>query len=500
MKIAIVSPEVVPFSKTGGLADVAGSLPAALTEMGHEVTVITPLYETARKNAEDLGVDLSRVDGSDFSFTIGNIDARGSVVRAELPGSSVPVYFLKNEHYYGRPGLYVDSENHEDYPDNPERFIFFCQGAMEACREMDFDPDVFHCQEWQTGLLPLYLRHTYRDQFPGAGSVLTVHNLAYQGRFPEHVMELTGLPRELFNWKQLEYYGQVSFLKGGLVSADIVNTVSENYAREIQTEEYGMGLHGVLQERGEDVHGIINGVDYTTWTPETDEHLPENYSEADLSGKAECKEALQEEAGLPPKIDAPLVGMIGRLADQKGVDLVADAFGRLMDLGLQLVVLGTGEPKYHRLLEKMEQEYPDNVSAFLRFDEPLAHRIEAGADMFLMPSRFEPCGLNQLYSMKYGTVPVVSSTGGLVDTVVQYSKETMENGTATGFRFEPGDTDDMVAALQQGCSLFEDHPDRWKKLQKICMDQDWSWNKSARKYAEIYREASEKAGKTAVQA
>ena len=492
MKIAIVASEVAPFSKTGGLADVAGALPIALSHLGHEVVVITPLYRAARESAARLGMELEECNVS-AHFPVGGSEQEVHFVKSRLPGSKVPVFLLANENYYSRAGLYVNPATNEDYPDNSERFICLARGALEACFELGFKPDVFHCNDWQTGLLPVYLRHLYHTYFQGAASILTVHNLAYQGLFWSGDMNLTGLPWELFNWRMLEFYGKLSFLKAGLVSADLLTTVSRKYAEEIQTEAFGMGLDGVLRERAGDLFGIVNGVDYNVWDPKADKLIASNYSADDASGKDECKRALQERFKLPAEADVPVIGMIGRLASHKGVDLVADGLDQMLERDMQLVVLGTGEPALQDQLTELAAAHPERIGVFIGFDESLAHAIEAGSDMFLMPSRFEPCGLNQLYSLRYGTVPIVSSTGGLADTVTNYSPATAKAGKATGFCFETGSVGKMVKAVARAVDLYREDRDCWRKLQLAGMRQDWSWERSAAEYVSVYEKAAAKA-------
>ena len=495
MKIAIVAPEVVPCSKTGGLGDVIGALPGALDALGDEVIVISPLYRMVRESAEDQGLPLEEGAAPSISAPVGDFDVKARAVRGELPGTNVAVYFLENDKYYDRPGLYTNPEDGSDYQDNSERFIFLCRGALELLKKLDFDPDVVHTHDWQTGLVPVYLEHKYRDSFPETASAFTVHNLAYQGLFWHWDMKLTGLSWDLFNWKMLEYYGNLSLLKAGLVGADVLTTVSEQYAREIQTEEYGMGMHGVFQDRAGDLFGIVNGVDYNVWNPATDEDIESNYSLDDLSGKTECKRALQEEFDLPVEEDTPLIGMIGRLVEQKGIDLVADGMSDLMRRNVQMVILGTGEEYYHDILSNLAEKYPDQIGLHLGFDESMAHRIEAGSDMFLMPSRFEPCGLNQLYSMKYGTIPVVSATGGLVDTVANYEQGAGRESDATGFLFQTHCVVEMVEAVDRALRVHQNRPDTWRKMMQRGMKQDWSWDWSAERYREVYEKAMERQSK-----
>jgi len=487
MNIAMVTPEVVPFSKTGGLGDVVGALPHALEKLGHDVVVFSPLYSMVRSSAEQLGIALEESPAGTISVQVGDFEVKGRVMQASMPGTQATAYFLENDAYYDRPGLYVSPADGTDYQDNSERFIFFCRGVLEACKAMGLVPDVFHCHDWQTGLIPVYLKHLYQDDFPRSASVFTVHNVAYQGLFWHWDMKLTGLPWELFNWRMLEYYGNLSFLKAGLVGADKLTTVSKKYAEEIQTEKYGLGLEGVFRDRVDDLTGIVNGVDYTVWSPESDPALPANYSAEDLSGKAACKKALQEAFNLPQEADVPVMGMIGRLVNQKGLDLLTEALPNLMDEPLQLVVLGTGERLYHDLLEQATGRYPDKVGARLDFDESLAHLIEAGSDLFLMPSRFEPCGLNQLYSMKYGTVVVVSETGGLADTVSDYGPEDGPGAQgSTGFVFPPDDVKGMTTAIKRALRLYREGSEKWRALMLRGMSQDWSWERSARQYVEVY--------------
>jgi starch synthase len=492
MKVAIVSSEVAPFSKTGGLADVAGALPVALSHMDQEVVVITPLYHAARDSARKLGLELQDC-GVSARFAIGGSEQEVRFVEGRLPDSDVVVYLLENDHYYDRPGLYVNPSDNEDYADNSERFVCLCRGALELCLEMGLKPDVFHCNDWQSGLLPLYVRHLYQNFYQGTGTVLTVHNLAYQGLFWSGDMNLTGLPWELFNWRVLEFYGKLSFLKAGLVSADVLTTVSRTYAEEIQTKEFGMGLEGVLRERAGDLVGIVNGVNYSVWDPQNDDLIEAKYSAGDLSGKAECKNALQEKMDLPVKEDVPVVGMVGRLASQKGLDLVADGLDRIMQREVQLVVLGTGDPAIQDQLTQVAAAHPGKLTVHIGFDEQLAHAIEAGSDMFLMPSRFEPCGLNQLYSLRYGTVPIVSTTGGLADTVKDYNADSGRDSKATGFCFAVGSTDKMVEAIGRAVDLYKNDRDAWRRLQLTGMAQDWSWERSAKQYVELYERAARKA-------
>ncbi len=487
MQIVMVASEVAPFSKEGGLADVLGSLPAALAALGHGVSIVTPLYRGVRENVERLGLALDPVDDGEFSVPMGDAQAVGRAWRSVLPDTDVSVYFLQNDRYYDRDGYYTRPGDHTDYQDNSERFIFLSRGALEWCRAINLQPDIFHSHDWHTGLVPIYVSHVYREEFPDSATVFTIHNLAYQGIFWHWDMNLAGLPWSLFNWRMLEYYGNLSFLKAGLIGADALTTVSETYAREIQTEEFGCGMHGVLQERSEDLFGIVNGLDESTWDPATDPRIPASYSVQDLSGKRECKQALQREFGLPQQ-DTPLMGMVCRLVDQKGLTLVEEVLDRLLQRDVQFVLLGTGEPTYEDYLRGVHERQSDKAGIRLAYDDDLAHLVEAGADMFLMPSKFEPCGLNQLYSLKYGTVPVVRATGGLADTVTDCSEGSLSDGSATGFVFQEYCGEAFLRALERAMSLYADRR-RWRRLMLNGMQQDWSWTRSARQYLTVYERA-----------
>jgi len=491
MQIAMVASEVAPFSKEGGLADVLGSLPAALAELGEDVVIFSPLYRGVREQAEQVGQPLECVENGAFRVPIGDASVGGNAWRACLPGTEVTVYFLENDRYYDREGYYT-SNGHTDYQDNSERFIFLSRGALELCKALELKPDILHSHDWHTGLVPIYVRYTYAIDFPETATVFTVHNLAYQGLFWHWDMQLAGLPWNLFNWKMLEYYGNLSFLKAGLVGADVLTTVSKTYAREIQTEQYGCGMDGVLRERSDDLYGIVNGIDTSEWNPASDPAIAANYSAEDLSGKAECKRALQRGFELPERRDVPLIGMVCRLVDQKGLDLLADALPRLIEMDLQLVVLGQGEPHYHELLQGAQEQNPGQMGVRLGYDNKAAHRIEAGSDMFLMPSKFEPCGLNQLYSLRYGTVPVVRATGGLADTVNDYTEDALKDGRATGFVFRQYSPDALTAAVDRAVDVYADG-ENWRRLMLNGMAQDWSWERSAREYQDIYRAALRRA-------
>ncbi len=418
MKIAIVASEVVPFSKTGGLADVAGALPKFLEKRGHEVCVFTPLYKAVWDKFHPTRTNHR------ISVPVGSDLVQGEVWRETLPDSNVTVYFIGNDNYFYRDGLYGDEKG--DYSDNCSRFVFFSRGVLEAIKALNLKPDLINSNDWQSGLIPVYAKIADFDDpsIRKAAHVFTIHNLAYQGLFWHWDIPLTNIGWEHFNYKELEFYGKVNFMKGGIVFADTITTVSPTYAKEIQAdEESGAGLDGVLRDRGADVVGILNGIDYSVWNPEIDDLIPKKYSLDKPKGKAECKAELQKYAGLPAQPNVPLVGTISRLVDQKGFDLIAEIIDPLMQEEMQFVLLGTGLEKYHALFTEIVRRYPDKAAAFLKFDNKLAHMIEAGSDMFLMPSHYEPCGLNQMYSLKYGTVPVVRATGGLADTITDATPE-----------------------------------------------------------------------------
>lgn len=484
MKIVMASSEVTPLAKTGGLADVCGSLPVALSQLGHDVSVIMPAY---RRHITRSEIEIAGTEHT-FEVPVGAKAVSGQLLRARLPESNVDIILVDQPYFFDRAELY--REKGVDYKDNCERFVFFCRAAMEAIRLLDWSVDILHCHDWQAGLIPAYLRCEYQHArgYERIATLMTIHNLAYQGRFWHWDMVLTGLDWKYFNWKQMEFYGDLNLLKTGIVFADAITTVSRRYAMEIQTPEHGCGLDGVLQQRRDVLFGIINGVDYSVWNPEQDEHLPLKYSVTNWrEGKAASKQALQAEYGLPSSPQVPVIGLIGRLADQKGWDLVADVMMRwVREMDCQWVILGTGEPNYHELLSSMAREYPARLGVKLEFSERLAHLVEAGSDMFLMPSRYEPCGLNQLYSLKYGTPPVVRATGGLADTVCDVTSQSLDDGRANGFSFEEYHASALEETLRRALSIYVQQPDVWEKIVTVGMKQDWSWASSARQYVALY--------------
>jgi starch synthase len=475
MRILFVAPEGLPFSKTGGLADVVEALPKALVAMGHEVAVVLPRYRGTKVAAVVLpSVTIPMGERLRFPAI-----ADGSVV------SGVRYYFVDDPEYFDRDQLYASQG--KDYPDNAERFAEFCKAAIEVSKHV-WPPDVIHCHDWQSALAPTLLRTLYSGDplLRGVPVVLTIHNLGYHGLFPREIVSRVGLPESLFSIDALEFYGKVNYLKAGLVFADYLTTVSKKYAQEIQTAEFGHGLDGVIRRRAERLVGILNGVDYAAWNPEHDPWIAAPYAARDLSGKRLCKKDLLEQFRLPTdRLARPLIGIVSRFADQKGFDLIAAVAGELLREDLALVVLGTGEPKYESLFRELAMRHPEKVAARIAYDNVLAHKIEAGADMFLMPSRYEPCGLNQIYSLRYGTVPVVRATGGLDDTIEPFDSRT---GRGTGFKFDAYTGAALLECVRQALKVYKNEVS-WRKLQANGMAKDFSWQASAEEYARLYERA-----------
>ncbi len=475
MKILFAASEVAPFAKTGGLADVAGSLPRALAGLGHEVSVILPRYRQ---------VDVARYGlrhAASFYVPLASWKERCDILTGTL-GSQVKVYFVNKDIYYDRPELYRTLRG--DHPDNAERFIFFSRAIPELCRALDVAPDVIHCNDWQTGLVPLYLKRLYAGvpQLARTRTVFTIHNLGYQGVFWHWDLPMTGLGWDVFTPDGIEFWGNMNLLKAGIVNADAVTTVSPTYAREIQTPEYGHGLDGVLRNRSADLSGIVNGIDDDEWDPSTDRAIAKNFSADKLTGKQACRKALLSEVGLPVTAE-PVIGMVTRLSDQKGLDILVDALPAVMALGVRLVVLGTGDERYHRLLRDSCRLHAERMRVLLTYDDALARRIYAGADMFLMPSRYEPCGLGQMHALRYGTVPVVRRTGGLTDTVADFDPRT---AAGTGFLFDEYTPEALAECVRHAVSIFFKKP-KWKRIMRSGMKVDLSWRHSAKEYEKVYR-------------
>lgn len=478
MKILFATSEAHPLAKTGGLADVSGALPAALQRIGADIRVLLPGYPSVLDKSERL----TRLFQIDLP-----VHGKTGLLGGFMPGSHVPLYVIEHADYFAREGLYQNKAG-QDWPDNARRFGLLSQFAAWLAgpqTPLDFHPDILHCNDWQTGLAPAYLHFGKPPRTP---SIFTVHNLAYQGIFPPDTLGELGLPAESFSMHGVEYYGKLSFLKAGLYYATKLTTVSPTYAREIQTDAFGMGMQGLLAARAGDLTGILNGIDTDEWNPAQDKYLDATYSIDNLAGKALDKLALQDELGLERHPHAPLLGMVSRLTQQKGSDVVIEAAPRLVELGAQMAVLGSGDAKLEAAWQQLAADYPGKIAVRIGYSEPLSHRIEAGADLFLMPSRFEPCGLNQMYSLRYGTPPVVHKVGGLADTVVHASLSNLSQGIATGFMLETLNTDTLVETLRRAFVLYK-HKLAWRQLVRTGMRQDFSWENSAREYLEVYKAA-----------
>jgi starch synthase len=476
MKILFVASEGLPFSKTGGLADVVEALPKSLVALGHEVSVLLPRYrKTKVVGISEPSLTVAMGDGLRFPCI-----AEGGAIHG------VYYYFVDDPEYFDREQLYGVAG--KDYPDNAERFAEFCGAAIEFCKHV-WMPDVIHCHDWQSALIPVFLQTRYAEDRAVADLpvVFTIHNMGYHGAFPPETMKKIGLPETLFTINGMEFFGQVNFLKGGLIYSDYLTTVSRKYAEEIKTVEYGQGLDGVVRNRADRLTGILNGVDYSTWSPERDKVIAARYSVKDFSGKLACKKDLLQTFGLPQEaISKPVVGIVSRFAAQKGFDLIELIAPELLAEDLVITALGAGEPKYEKLFRELAKAFPSKFSVKVAYDNIIAHKIEAGADMFLMPSRYEPCGLNQIYSLKYGTVPVVRATGGLDDTIDQFDPVT---GRGTGFKFQAYDSGALLESLRQAISAYRNEPPVWRKIQLNGMAQDFSWQASAKEYAKLYEAA-----------
>ncbi|MCP4410558.1 MAG: glycogen synthase GlgA [Gammaproteobacteria bacterium] len=475
MKILFASSEIYPLIKTGGLADVAGSLPTALRSMGDDVRLIMPAYGDAVAKAGKLKLVAK----------LGLIGGSVTLLQGCMPDTGVPLWLVDTPTFFDRPGNPYLNADGKPWADNAERFALFARAVLTVAQNrsgLNWKPEIIHCNDWQTGLIPALL---YR-QSKRPATVFTIHNLAYQGLFPYETFISLHLPASLWSYEALEFHRQLAFIKGGLAFADQISAVSPNYANEIQTAEYGNGLDGLLKYRRNDLTGIINGIDTETWNPATDPNLSQPYDANSLQDKALNKTALQRLMQLPQDSQAMLIGSIGRLVHQKGIDLLLQALPRLIEMPVQLVILGSGDPHYEDALREWLIKHPQQISVKAGYDEALAHQIEAAADVFLMPSRFEPCGLNQMYSLRYGTLPVVRMTGGLADTVIDTTPESLSAGTATGFCFHETESQSMLSALSRAIELYQDK-DTWRILQQRGMGQDFSWKQSAQQYRELYQ-------------
>jgi starch synthase len=497
MKILIATSEAVPFSKTGGLADVTGTLPLVLAEKGHDVRLVLPEYSMTKKwLANNLQFVIQRINGIDVP--IKGIPIKGII--EELRYKNITVYLIKNDDYFLRDELY--STKLGDYEDNAERFIFFSHAVLKMLRLKNWSPDVIHINDWQTSPIPLFLKTVYKDDpfYSSISIILTIHNLGYQGVFPPELELFSGInPAEIWTMEKLEFYGKINFLKAGIVYADIVNTVSPRYAQEIQTTECGYGLDGVLKQRSHELYGIINGIDYETWNPATDKEILYHYSLGCLENKRLNKlnmmdnfkieaQRLQTETSPLPDEKIPLIGLVGRLASQKGLDILSDIFEPLLSMDVRLIILGSGEEKYHSMLQKINRKYQGKISVNFGYNEKLAHRIYASSDMFLMPSHYEPCGLGQLISLRYGTVPIVRETGGLSDTIEEFDPL---SGTGNGFIFTEYSGKALLRAIKRACYIYQ-HKTDWNRCVANGMNQDYSWSNSAIEYIKLYRKANSK--------
>lgn len=491
LRIVIAASEAVPFAKTGGLADVSTALAKALDQIGHDVTLIMPDYRVLRKKRQSEIPNVSST-GMRVTISMNGRPVTAGVNWTTLPGTQVRVLLIAVPEYFDRSELYM--QDGEGFSDNCERYCFFSRAVLDICQQMVIRPDILHANDWQTGLIPALLNSSYanRPGFENAASVMTLHNMAYQGRFWHLDMKLTGMEWHYFNLEQMEMWGDLNLLKTGIAFADQITTVSPTYAGEVCTTEGGEGLHDLLAHRSGDLTGILNGIDDQVWNPTTDPLLPASFSVDKVQpGKAACKAELQKRVGLPAQDGTPLIGMVSRMSDQKGFDLIAECFDRLVSHDVQYVFLGTGDPKFEQILADFSSRYPDKVAVMIGFDEGLAHLIEAGSDLFLMPSRFEPCGLNQMYSLRYGTLPIVRRVGGLADSVVDTNDQTLKDGTATGFVFNDYDAAAMADCIECALSQYQ-RKDQWNGIQKNGMSIDWSWQSSAQRYLEVYHQARER--------
>ncbi|MBU1852531.1 MAG: glycogen synthase GlgA [Candidatus Omnitrophica bacterium] len=476
LRVVLVSSEVAPFAKTGGLADVAGSLPLALESLGCEISVFLPYYRQVKD--KDFGIKAAK---KNMAVKSGNSDISFSLYVCKI--KKVGFYFIEKDEYFDREFLYGTAKG--DYPDNAVRFSFFTRAVLESIVALGLNPDVIHCNDWQSALVPFYMRHRLQDfgSINNARMLFTIHNMAYQGLFPKEIMPHIDIGDEFFTPETLEFYEKLSFMKSGIIYSDAVSTVSKGYAKEILTKEYGCGLDGMLAVRRDDLYGIVNGVNYSNWSPAADKFIKVNYDNKNLSGKIKCKKDLMSQLKIKSSADAPLLGVVSRLAEQKGIDIIVHSVPEIIKMGCSLVVLGLGDEKYHKLLIGLSKKYPKNIAVKIGFDNPLAHKIEAGCDMFLMPSRYEPCGLNQLYSLKYGTIPVVRATGGLDDTIIDYYSD-RTNGN--GFKFMRADTGDFLDGLKRAVSVYKNKK-KWQQLILKAMKCDFSWENSAKEYIKLYK-------------
>ncbi len=478
LNILFSTSEAVPFAKTGGLADVSGALPKALAKLGHNVVVVMPRYYSIdRSNLEPLNEPLMVSMG-----TMGELFA--GVYRDYLPRSDVPIYLIDYEEFFGRSGLYAD-ESSFSYTDNDLRFIFLSRSALELCKRLEFKPDIVHSNDWHTAVQPLLLksRYAFDETFKDTASLLTIHNLQYQGHFFKGIVDVMEVGWEHFNPHELESMDGVNLLKGGIFHADVVTTVSRKYAQEIQTPEFGFGLNEHISAHSHKLYGVLNGVDYDEWNPSVDPYIAKQYDIDNMLGKEVCKKDLQRHFNLPVRDNVPLIGFVGRLVEQKGIGLIAGAIEGLMHLDIQIVMLGTGEKWAEGFFSDIANRYPKKFACHIGYSNELAHKIEAGSDLFLMPSLFEPCGLNQIYSLRYGTLPIVRATGGLDDTIQNLNPATKEGN---GFKFYDATTEALYHTVKWAVETYRYEPDSYQLMQKRAMEARFDWEKSAKAYEDLY--------------
>jgi len=487
--VLIVSSEIEGFAKTGGLADVSSALPKELRKQGVDARAIMPMYRTTRTYIKKMNCHITT--SYDIAVPVGSELKQGKL--HECFFNDAMFYFIENDEYFDRNGIY--GEDDRDYPDNLQRFTFFNRAVLEGCKLLNWKPELFHCMDWYTALIPIYLKTVYLHDlyFTGCTTVFTIHNIAFQGIFYPDEIKITGLDHTLYSMEKLEFFSKINLMKGAIVYSTLITTVSRTYAHEIQTSEHGFGLQDVLHERSNDVHGIVNGIDYQLWNPEHDAYLEQDGFTADsIEKKEECKKALLRECGLSYTQGIPLISFIGRFSHQRGIDIIIEALPTMIRENVQCIILGTGDSVTEKRLQCLAEQFPENICLRMEFNEGLAHRIIAGSDMFLMPSRFEPCGLTQLYSLRYGTIPIVHHTGGLVDTVFDYATKDAQPDTVNGFSFKGFSIHDLLEALQRAVAVYRNEPEEWKHLMLNSMRHDWSWAASAQKYIAVYKKAMQK--------
>ena len=476
MNILFAVSEAAPFAKTGGLADVAGALPTALAERGHRVHLFLPLYREIKERQAKL------TETASITIPMGTEEVVGSIVSLPSRHPNLRISLVRQDDFFDRPFLYGPAG--KEYPDNGIRFIFFCRAVLEAVTSLDLKIDIYHAHDWQTALIPVYLKTLYKDlpRYRGS-SLFTIHNLGYQGIQDKKLMPITGLDWKEFTFERLEFFDRLNFLKGGLVYADALSTVSQAYSREIEQPEFGFGLESVLQLRRDDLYGILNGVDYQEWNPADDPLISNHFRLGKMAGKKLCKKKLASAFNLPYEERRPLIGMVSRLVPQKGFDLILPLLKKTAEFAAQFIFLGTGDPEIEKGLTSLARQFPSQVAFIHGYDNRLAHLIEAGADIFLMPSHYEPCGLNQMYSLRYGTVPLVRAVGGLDDSITSFN---LENGNGNGFKFSAYTTAALERTLKEALQLYQE-PRLWRKLRQNGMRNDFSWSQSAVKYEELYK-------------